>query len=76
MNIAIFRDGPFLPPITGGAVSIYNLITELKRRGVNVYLIKCHRSYDNYQLYKQEKFLTFLLKKKIIIWILLRLLIF
>jgi glycosyltransferase involved in cell wall biosynthesis len=64
MNIAIFRDGPFLPPITGGAVSIYNLITELKRRGVNVYLIKCHRSYDNYQLYKQEKFLTFFVKEK------------
>lgn len=64
MNIAIFRDGPFLPPLTGGAVSIYNLIIELQRRGINVFLIKCYRKNDNYHLYLKEKFPTLFLKEE------------
>jgi len=64
MNIAIFRDGPFLPPLTGGAVSIYNLITELWRRGINVFLIKCYRKEDDYHLYAKEEFPTLFLKEK------------
>lgn len=64
MNIAIFRDGPLLPPLVGGAVLIYNLISELQRRGMNVFLIKCYRNHENYHLYLKEKFLTLFLKEK------------
>lgn len=64
INVAIFRDGPFLPPITGAAVSIYNLISELQKNRINVLLIKCYRQQDNYQLYLKEKFPTLFLKEK------------
>ena len=64
MNIAVFRDGPLLPPITGGAVSIYNLLSELKRQKINVFLVKCRRSYDDPWLYIKEKFPIFFVKER------------
>lgn len=62
IKVAIFRDGPFLPPHQGGSNSIYYMMKALMSKSVDVYLFRCYRGWDNYKLYKKEAFTTVFIK--------------
>lgn len=58
IRIAVLRDGPFLPVMTGASASILGMINALIKNDVEVVLIKCLRGNDNVNLYKKQKFPT------------------
>lgn len=61
INIAIFRDGPFLPPREGGSASILGM-AKVMVKYANVYLFRCYRGWDNFELYKDLPFTTIFIK--------------
>jgi len=64
MNIAIFRDGPLLPSLTGAAVTILNLISMLRAKRMKVFLIKCRRNFDDLRNYRKLKVPILFLKER------------
>lgn len=64
MRIALFRDGPLLPPRDGATYSIHGLITALAKTGMEVFLFRCFRGWDDPVLYKKEPFTTIFLREK------------
>jgi len=60
-NIAFFRDGPFLPALEGGSESLLGLIEGMLKYA-NVFLFRCYRGWDDYNLYQKKNFNTIFIK--------------
>lgn len=58
IRVAILRDGPFLPVMTGASASILGMISSLIKNNIEVVLIKCLRKNDNIALYKKQCYPT------------------
>lgn len=61
LNIAIFRDGPFLPAMEGGSESLLGLVEGMTRYAT-VFLFRCYRGWDDYKLYQKKDFNTIFIK--------------
>ncbi|MFA7170225.1 MAG: glycosyltransferase [Candidatus Paceibacterota bacterium] len=63
IKVAFFRDGPFLPVMTGVAASILGMMEALCSCGVKVVLIKAVREFDDTDLYERMPFDTYFLNE-------------
>lgn len=61
LNIAVFRDGPFLPPMEGGSESLLGLMEGMSKHA-NVFLFRCNRGWDDYKLYQKKRFNTIFIR--------------
>lgn len=61
LNIAIFRDGPFLPAMEGGSESLLGLIEGMTKHA-DVFLFRCYRGWDDYKLYEKKHFNTIFIR--------------
>jgi len=58
IRVAILRDGPFLPAMTGASASILGMANSLIKNDIEIILIKCFRKNDDISLYKKQSFPT------------------
>lgn len=63
LRLGVFRDGPFLPPREGGSASILGMARAMTSYA-SVFLFRCYRGWDDFNLYKREKFTTFFIKSE------------
>lgn len=64
IKLALFRDGPFLPPREGATYEIQNLIRILKKKKFEILLLRCYRGWDDPEKYFGLGIKTIFLKKK------------
>lgn len=64
IKVAVLRDGPFIPVITGAAASILGIMNSLLKKNIGVILIKCLRESDDIELYKKQNFTTFFIDEE------------
>jgi glycosyltransferase involved in cell wall biosynthesis len=58
IKIAYFLDGIFYPTTTGMAYHIMNLLNALTNAGIDTYLFRCYRGWEEPNVYKKFKFNT------------------
>ena len=56
LRIAIFRDGVFLPPVTGQAYQVLNLARHLNYNNLKAIVFRCFRGWEDPTLFEKQDF--------------------